>query len=87
MVATTDGFLLGNGNRGGLTVNLQSDLISTKCGHMSLSDTRRGHTVQESTHPAGTAGEPYHSLILLLVSLPSSRNLRHAGNMSQFEPS
>lgn len=86
MVATMDGFLLDNGNRDGLTFNLQSDLISTKCGHMSLLDIRRGHR-QESTHPTGTAREPYHSLILLLVSLPSSRNLRHAGNMPQFEPS
>lgn len=83
MAATPDGFLLGNGNRGGLTINLQPDMISSSCAHMSLCDTRR---VRNSQHILQAQQENYHRPMLSLVSLPSSRNLCHAGNIPKFEP-
>lgn len=43
VVATADS-LLGNGNQSCLTINLQSDLINSKCGHRLLFD-----SVQYST--------------------------------------
>lgn len=75
MAATANGFLLGNENRGGLTINLQSGLTTTKYGHRLLFGTRRG--TRRSSNP-GIRAANYHELVISSVLLPSSRNLCRA---------
>lgn len=75
MAATANGFLFGNENRGGLTINLQSGLTTTKYGHSLLFGTRRG--TRQSSNP-GICAANYHELVILSVLLPSSRNLCRA---------